>query len=131
MTGLSFAVMAAGGGWFVFAAGYLLLGLSMGAGNTNQMGLRQQLHAGRAYRAGQHATMRSFNRAMIVIFAPIGGLLGEWLGYRWVLLAIGGRIRAGRGRHGGDQLPAGDVHRLSRTDHGSGSRSGSVSGGHE
>ena len=24
---------------------------------------------------------------MIVVFAPVGGLLGEWVGYRWVLVS--------------------------------------------
>ena len=86
VTGLSFAVMAAGGGWFGFAAGQLLLGLSMGASNASEMGLRQQLTPDEL-QGRTAATVRSFNRSMIVIFAPIGGLLGEWFGYRWMLAA--------------------------------------------
>ena len=111
MTGLSFAVMAAGGGWFGFAAGQLLLGLSMGASNASEMGLRQQLTPDEL-QGRTAATVRSFNRAMIVIFAPIGGLLGEWFGYRWMLVASGDRLRVRGGRHGADKLPAGDVRRV-------------------
>ena len=84
VTGLAFAVMTTG--WAGFGVGQLLLGLSMGAANTNEMGLRQQLTPD-GLQGRTAATMRSFNRAMIVIFAPIGGLLGERLGYRWILLA--------------------------------------------
>ena len=56
VTGLSFAVMAAGGGWFGFAAGQLLLGLSMGAGNANEMGLRNSSSPRTSCRAGRTAT---------------------------------------------------------------------------
>ncbi|WP_433684067.1 hypothetical protein [Nocardia sp. CA-119907] len=32
-----------------------------------------------------NATMRSLNRAAIVIGAPVGGVLAAWLGIRWTL----------------------------------------------
>jgi len=61
----------------------------MGASNANEMGLSQQLTPdelpGRTA-----ATSRSFNRSMIVVFAPVGGLLGQVLGYRSMLIAAAG-----------------------------------------
>ena len=102
VTGLAFAVMATN--WAGFVAGQLLLGLSMGASNANEMGLRQQLTPDEL-QGRTAATMRSFNRAMIVIFAPIGGLLGQWLGYRWMLLAAGVGFLLVAAGMGADELP--------------------------
>jgi MFS family permease len=68
-------------GWVVFGAGELLLGLTMGAANSNEMGYKQSITPDRL-QGRMNATMRSINRAMIVIGAPIGGMLGDAIGFR-------------------------------------------------
>ncbi|WP_380159748.1 MFS transporter [Kineococcus sp. R86509] len=95
-TGLAWAVMAlapsvapAGGGdgpwaggiaWGVFALGQLFLGLCMGASNANEMSYRQVVTPDRL-QGRMNTTMRSFNRAAVVVAAPLGGLLGDAAGY--------------------------------------------------
>ena len=71
-------------GWALFGAGQLLLGLGMGAENANSMGYRQAVTPDRL-QGRMNTTMRSVNRAMIVVGAPLGGWLGDRLGYRPVL----------------------------------------------
>jgi predicted MFS family arabinose efflux permease len=92
--GVAWAIMALAGsswpGWIVFGAGQLGLGLGMGASNPNEMGYRQAVTPDRL-QGRTNATIRSINRAMIVVGAPVGGVLGDALGYRTVLwLAAGG-----------------------------------------
>jgi len=72
---------ASGLGWVVSGAGQLVLGLGMGAENANSMGYRQAVTPDRL-QGRMNATMRSLNRAMIVVGAPVGGALGDLLGYR-------------------------------------------------
>lgn len=88
LTGVAWAFVAlsaAGGwGWVVFGAGQLLFGLSIGAENANEMGYRQAVTPDRL-QGRMNATMRSINRAMIVVGAPVGGLLADLLGYRTIL----------------------------------------------
>jgi MFS family permease len=72
------------GGWVVFGLGELMLGLSMGVSNANSMGYRQSITPDRL-QGRMNATMRSINRAMIVIGAPLGGLLADAIGFRVVL----------------------------------------------
>lgn len=82
-----FALAAAGwAGWIVFGVGQLLFGLGLGASNANEMGFRQTLTPDRL-QGRTNASMRSLNRAMIVIGAPLGGLLGDAIGYRPMLWA--------------------------------------------
>ncbi|MGI8813841.1 MAG: hypothetical protein ACR2G2_00720 [Pseudonocardia sp.] len=76
-------------GWALFAAGQLLLGLSLGAENANEMGYRQAVTPD-AVQARMNTTMRSINRAMIVLGAPAGGLLGDTIGYRPMLWTAAG-----------------------------------------
>ncbi len=71
-------------GWALFGAGQLLLGLGMGAENANSMGYRQAVTPDRL-QGRMNTTMRSVNRAMIVVGAPLGGWLGDRFGYRPVL----------------------------------------------
>jgi MFS family permease len=71
-------------GWLLFGAGQFILGLSLGAENANEMGYRQTVTPDRL-QGRMNATMRSINRAMIVIGAPLGGLLGDKIGYRSML----------------------------------------------
>lgn len=77
-------------GWLVFGAAQLLLGLGMGAQNPIEMGYRQTVTPDHL-QGRTNATMRSINRAMVVVGAPLGGLLGDAIGFRPVLgLAAGG-----------------------------------------
>lgn len=90
LTGAAWGVIALSphgpAGWVLFAAGQLLFGLSIGAENANSLGYRQLVTADRL-QGRTNATMRSINRAMIVVGAPIGGLLGDVVGFRPILWA--------------------------------------------
>jgi MFS family permease len=98
--GVAWAVMAMAGsswpGWIVFGAGQLTLGLGMGASNPNEMGYRQAVTPD-GLQGRTNATIRSINRAMVVVGAPVGGVLGDALGYRTVLwiAAVGVALVAG------------------------------------
>ena len=74
-------------GWLVLGLGQLLFGLSLGASNANEMGYRQSVTPDRL-QGRMNATMRSINRAMIVVAAPLGGLLADRIGYRPALWAV-------------------------------------------
>lgn len=77
-------------GWVILGAGEFLLGLSMGAENPNEMGYWQAVTPD-ALQGRVNATRRSINRAMLVIGAPAGGVLGDAIGFRPVLwFASGG-----------------------------------------
>lgn len=80
-----------GGGapWVVFALGQLVFGLSLGAENTNELAYRQTATPDEL-QGRMNATMRSINRAMIVVAAPLGGLLGDAAGYSTALVVAGG-----------------------------------------
>jgi MFS family permease len=71
-------------GWIVFGVGQLILGLSMGVSNANEMGYRQAVTPDHL-QGRSNATIRSINRAMIVVGAPLGGLLADAIGFRVVL----------------------------------------------
>lgn len=73
-------------GWLLLGLGQLVLGLSMGAENANEMGYWQAVTPDRL-QGRTNATRRSVNRAMIVVGAPLGGLLGDAFGFRTVLAA--------------------------------------------
>jgi MFS family permease len=84
-------------GWVVFGVGELILGLSMGVSNANEMGYRQSVTPDRL-QGRMNATMRSINRAMIVIGAPLGGLLADAIGFRVVLwIAVAGFLTVATG----------------------------------
>ena len=81
-----------GAGWrwislLVIAAGQALYGFALGAENANEMGYRQAVTPD-ALQGRMNATMRSLNRAALVIGAPIGGLLADGIGFR-PTIAIG------------------------------------------
>jgi len=88
--GLAWALIASGwsgwAGWIVFGGGEFLLGLTMGTANANEMGFLQSITPDHL-QGRSNATRRSINRAMIVIGAPLGGLLADAVGYRPVLYA--------------------------------------------
>lgn len=71
-------------GWALFGAGQLVFGLGLGVSNANEMGYRQTVTPDRL-QGRMNATMRSINRAMIVIGAPLGGVLADVLGFRTML----------------------------------------------
>ena len=77
-----------GPGWVLFASGQLLLGLTMGAENANEMAYWQTATPDRL-QGRTNATRRSANRAAIVVAAPLGGLLGDAAGYGTALVAAG------------------------------------------
>jgi MFS family permease len=69
------------GGWVVFGVGEFLLGLTMGTANANEMGYMQSITPDHL-QGRSNATRRSINRAMIVVGAPLGGVLADAVGYR-------------------------------------------------
>jgi MFS family permease len=70
--------------WVVFGTGQLVLGVSMGAENANTLGYRQSVTPDEL-QGRMNTTMRSINRAMVVVGAPLGGLLADSVGLRPVL----------------------------------------------
>ena len=87
-TAASWALMALShhywSGWVILGAGQLLLGLSMGAENANEMSYWQAMTPD-ALQGRMNATRRSINRAMLVVGAPAGGFFGDAIGYRPML----------------------------------------------
>ena len=84
-------------GWIVFGMGELLIGIAMGVSNANTMGYRQAITPDHL-QGRSNATMRSINRAMIVVGAPLGGLLADAIGFRVVLwLSVAGFLMVATG----------------------------------
>ncbi|UFN45061.1 MFS transporter [Nocardioides okcheonensis] len=77
---------SATGAFAVLAAGQALLGLAMGASNSHEMSYRQ-LVTPDELQARTNTTLRSANRAVIVVVAPVAGLLADALGVRVLLAA--------------------------------------------
>ncbi|WP_348787683.1 MFS transporter [Leifsonia sp. NPDC080035] len=94
--GLGWAVVAAVpsgvSGWLaagLLCCGQLLYGLGLGLSNSNEMAYRQALTPDEL-QARTNTTIRSVNRAMIVVGAPLGGVLATALGYQaavWIAVA--------------------------------------------
>jgi MFS family permease len=89
-TGGVFVMFAAGGpfpAWsFAFlGAGQGLYALSMGMSNSHEMSYRQ-LVTPDELQARTNTTLRSLNRAVMVVVAPIAGLLADAWGIRPILL---------------------------------------------
>ena len=77
------AVLLVGGG-------QLLYGLAIGVENANETGYQQAITPDEL-QGRMNTTIRSVNRAMIVVGAPLGGLLADAVGYRPVMVvAIAG-----------------------------------------
>lgn len=68
-------------GFAAIAAGQLLIGLGLGLEGPQEMGYQQAITPDRLM-GRMSATRRSINRGMIVLGAPLGGLLGEAVGLR-------------------------------------------------
>jgi len=99
-------------GWVLFGAGQLLFGLGLGAENAPSMGYRQFVTPDRL-QGRMNTTMRSVNRAMIVIGAPLGGLLADRIGYRpvlWIVAAGFTAVAAGLARSRYRTAHLGDTH---------------------
>lgn len=86
------AVMALAGlgtsGWgaaLVLAAGSAIHGWGMGLSNSHEMSYRQRLTPD-ALQARVNITMRSFNRAVVVVVAPLAGLFADRVGMRPALI---------------------------------------------
>jgi MFS family permease len=88
--GIAWTVIASGShswaGWVVFGVGEFLLGLTMGTANANEMGYMQSITPDHM-QGRSNATRRGINRAMIVVGAPLGGVLADTVGYRPMLYA--------------------------------------------
>ena len=101
------ALVLAGGG-------QLLVGLAMGVENANEMAWQQAVTPDEL-QGRMNATRRSVNRAMIVVGAPLGGLLADTVGFRPVMgVAVAGFAVVAAGlaaspfrhaRHGDHQEP--------------------------
>ncbi len=70
----------------VLAAGQGLYGLAMGVSNSHEMSYRQLITPDEL-QARTNTTLRSFNRAVMVIAAPLAGILADGWGIRPTLLA--------------------------------------------
>lgn len=88
LNAVGFGLVACGtagwNGWAAIIAGQLVIGVGMGASNANEMGYRQSVTPDRL-QGRMNATIRSINRAMIVVAAPLGGLVADQIGYRTTL----------------------------------------------
>ncbi|MEQ1736111.1 MAG: hypothetical protein ABL886_06900 [Rhodoglobus sp.] len=72
------------------ALGQSLYGLGLGLSNANETGYRQAVTPDHL-QGRTNTTIRSVNRAMIAIGAPLGGVLAVTIGYRPTLqIAAGG-----------------------------------------
>jgi MFS family permease len=71
-------------GLVLLCAGQFLFGLSIGIDSPIEMGYRQSITPSTLL-GRMNATMRSVNRAAIVIGAPVGGLIADFFGPRWAL----------------------------------------------
>ncbi len=87
VSGVGAGVMLAAGfvpaGWAaagVLAAGQFAHGWAMGLGNSHEMSYRQALTPD-VLQARTNTTMRSLNRAVIVVVSPVAGLAAARLGY--------------------------------------------------
>jgi len=70
----------------VLAIGQLCHGWAMGVSNSDEMSYRQALTPD-ALQARTNTTMRSINRAVLVVVSPIAGLVADRLGFSEALAA--------------------------------------------
>ena len=83
----------------VLAAGQGLYGLAMGASNSHEMSYRQRLTPD-GLQARTNTTLRSLNRAVVMLVAPVAGVFGDAWGLRpmlWVAAAVFGLVAVGLG----------------------------------
>lgn len=77
----------------VLAAGQLCHGWAMGTSNSHEMAIRQS-RTPDELQARTNTTLRSLNRAVIVVVSPLAGLLAEAVGYRSALVAAAAAFTA-------------------------------------
>ncbi len=70
----------------ILAAGQLCHGWAMGTSNSHEMSFRQT-RTPDELQARTNTTLRSLNRAVIVVVSPVAGLLADQVGFRQVLAA--------------------------------------------
>jgi hypothetical protein len=70
----------------ILGAGQGLYGLAMGMSNSHEMSYRQLITPDRL-QARTNVTMRSINRAVMVVSAPIAGIVADAAGFRVTLVA--------------------------------------------
>jgi MFS family permease len=68
------------------SAGQGLYGLAMGMSNSHEMSYRQLVTPDRL-QARTNTTMRSINRAVMVVCAPVAGIVADTVGFRVTLVA--------------------------------------------
>ena len=76
--------MTPAGGLVVACIGNLVNGFGLGLSSPLELAYRQQITPDRL-QARMNATMRSLNRAAVVVGAPLGGLVADSAGYRLAL----------------------------------------------
>ena len=93
--GIAIIALTPVGGLLVAGLGNLVNGFGLGLSSPLELAYRQTITPDRL-QARTNATMRSINRAAVVVGAPLGGLLADSLGYRPALwLCAGGVAAAG------------------------------------
>jgi MFS family permease len=82
--GIAVIAVTPAGGLVVAGAGQFLNGLGLGLSSPVELSYRQAVTPDRL-QARMNATMRSLNRAAVVIGAPVGGLVADAVGFRFAL----------------------------------------------
>jgi MFS family permease len=82
--GIAVIALTPAGGLVVAGAGQFLNGLGLGLSSPVELSYRQAATPDRL-QVRMNATMRSFNRAAVVIGAPLGGLVADAAGFRFAL----------------------------------------------
>ena len=92
--GIAVIAVTPAGGLAIAGAGQFLNGLGLGLSIPVEVSYRQAVTPDRL-QARTNATMRSFNRAAVVVGAPVGGLVADAIGFRSALwLAAAGMVVA-------------------------------------
>jgi predicted MFS family arabinose efflux permease len=81
IAGAGFAPVGDWTGVAVIGAGQLLIGIALGLEGPQEMGYQQAVTPDRLM-GRMSATRRSINRGMIVVGAPLGGLVADAIGIR-------------------------------------------------
>ncbi|MEO8713977.1 MAG: MFS transporter [Acetobacteraceae bacterium] len=94
---IAFVPGDSGTGWqwgslVLIAVGQALFGFALGAENANEMGYRQAVTPD-ALQGRMNATMRTINRAALVVGALVGGLLANEIGFLpTILIGVAGLV---------------------------------------
>jgi predicted MFS family arabinose efflux permease len=81
------AELGSGAALVIVLAGLAIAGLAMGIDNPSEMALRQRVTPD-SMQSRMNATMRTVNRAMIVVAAPVAGLVGDAIGFAPALAVV-------------------------------------------